>query len=72
MHELKIYQISLYSKGTSATIKNFELEILIYFRSLIQTLNPFKPNTPYLPHSFIKMSKFQNIGSSRWKATNIL
>jgi len=37
-----------------------------------QTLNPFKPNTPYLPHSFIKLSKFRNIGSSSWRVANIL
>jgi hypothetical protein len=32
--------------------------------------NPLTPNSPYLSHSFTKLSKFCNIGSTRWRAKN--
>jgi len=34
VHQLEFYKTSFYSKGKDATIKNFKLEILIYFNSL--------------------------------------
>jgi hypothetical protein len=37
-----------------------------------QTLNPLMSNDPYLPHSFIKLSKFWGVGSIKWRATNNL
>jgi hypothetical protein len=36
------------------------------------TLNPFTPNTPYLPHSFIECRHFCSIESARWRATNVV
>jgi hypothetical protein len=32
-----------------------------------QTLNPLPSDTPYLPHSFTKLSNFYGVGSVRWK-----
>ncbi len=37
-----------------------------------QTLKPFTPNTPYPAHSFTKLNNFCNVGSVRWRATNVL
>jgi len=54
-------------------IKDFKLKILIFFKFVDhQTLNPFTSNTPYLPHSFTKLSNLYVVGSARWKATNVL
>ncbi len=72
VHHLRLYKISVYSKGKDVTIKDLKLKIVICFPvTHHRTLSPLTPNIPYFTHSFTELRDFCNIGSASWRNKNV-
>jgi hypothetical protein len=73
VHQLTLYKTSLYFKRqrcNNQRFLNWNLNLFWFTHHL--ALSPITPNTPYLPHSFTKLSNFCRGGNTRWKTTDIL
>jgi hypothetical protein len=54
-------------------IKDFKLEILIYFNSpLVEHWTVYTKTLYIFPYSFLDLSNFYHVESTRQKATNVL
>jgi len=63
----------IYARGKGAMIKNFKLKIPIFFLfNHHWILDCLRPNTPYLPQSFIELNNFWSMKSAKKKGTNVL
>jgi hypothetical protein len=59
VHQLSLYKTSLYVRNKDASIKDFKFKIPIFVLFTHHgILNCFRPNTPYLPQSFIELNNF--------------
>ncbi len=73
VQQTRAWHSSLYIESKDASIRDFKLELFKFLKFIHHwTLKPFTSNTPYLSHSFIKLSHFCDIESARWKVTNVL
>jgi hypothetical protein len=62
-----LWKTSLYFRDKDGTIKDFKIEILICFNSLITKHWPPLHQTSHIfPHSFTKLSHCCTVGSTRW------
>ncbi len=72
VHQLGFYQTCLYFRGKRQWYKILSLKSKSVFITHHQTLSPLTPNTPYLLDCFTKLRNFCDVGSSRWRVTNVL
>ncbi len=62
MHQLRFYKTSLHSKCVKMQqSKNLSLKSYYVLTHPSLNIEPFRPNIPYLAHSFIKLNNFCNV-----------
>jgi len=70
--QLRLYKTFSYLKSKMQWSKIWNSKFYSILICLSMNIEPLTLNTPYLPHSFIKLNNFCGIANVRWKIMTII